>query len=125
MSSCFDPSFEDFLHDVFDINAASDKTGAADFDLDEMSGNNYDNGMQNWNGFFEEAHSPKSPPPYQRNDFQTADITAGEFDQGNCVGIQQNLGDSVVFSRREPAALDAGVAHEFQLGGPIGVSFFF
>ena len=113
------------MHDVFDFNAASDNTGVADFNQNEMiDWNNYDYGMQNWNGF-EEAHSPTPGPSDQSNDFRTADITAGEYDQGNSVGVQQNRGNSEVFSCLEPAALDAGVTDHGQLGGPIGVSFFF
>lgn len=129
MSSRYDPSFEDFLLEYFDIGAASDDTGVADckLSLDAIPGKTHHDDMQNGNGLFEETHRYLSYPPDRRNEFQATEITDG-FDQGNYVGFQHTLDNSAVFGGVTPAASSAGATHNSELGGgnwPIEVSFFF
>lgn len=127
MSSRYDPAYEAFFHDTFDINAASDDTGVGDFNfsLDGSLGNTHYYGMQNDDALFEETHWHLSDQPYQRNDFQAAEITHG-FGEGHDVGLQHSLDDSALFSGVVPAPSSAGVGKDLQLGRddcPIDVFF--
>lgn len=112
MSSTYDPSFEDFLRDIFDIDAASRST--QDPNLDSQFGNvlgdSYDINTWNSNSNFKDT-----APPHQSNEFQTIDSA----DSGLCSDDLQSLFGGAEVSR--------GANSSSQLSEPIdpGVSFFF
>lgn len=129
MSSCYDPSYEDYLLDVFDINAASDDIGVANSNLsmDRMPDNTHHEDIHNGNGLFEETHWHSSCPLDQRNEFQAVEVSHVS-EQGSYAGSQHTLDDSAVYGGVVPAALSAGVTHDSQLEAndwPIEVSFSF
>jgi hypothetical protein len=121
MSSRFDPSFEQFLNEVFDFEAACDGTDSADNPATGIyHADNTSNGMEYSHSFREEVDHP-----YQQEGFRTAGFNTAGIDQGDFAGTQQDPGLSVQHDCLDPALLDVGAASALQQSGPIGVSFFF